>query len=112
KAMFKASSEALTRFACDARFIGTDLPGFTGILATWGLQLQYHPHIHYIVPGGGLSKNRAAWLPARANSYVPVKALLPVYRAIFKEEMHTTGLVERYVDFKSWHLHMDTCIYM
>jgi hypothetical protein len=87
--MFKASSEALKRLARDARFIGTDLPGFPGILHTWGRQLQYHPHIHSMVPGGGLSKDRAAWLPSRANFSVPVKALSPVYRAIFKAEMHT-----------------------
>jgi hypothetical protein len=95
QAMFKASSEALKRLARDARFIGTDLPGFTGILHTWVRQLHYHPHIHYIVPGGRLSKNRAAWLPSRANFYVPVKALSPVSRAIFKAEMHTAGLVEQ-----------------
>ena len=102
QAMFKASSEALKRLARDARFIGTDLPGFTGILHTWGRQLQYHPHIHYIVPGGGLSKDRAAWLPSRANFYVPVKALSPIYRAIFKEEMHTAGLVEQIAP-QVWH---------
>jgi hypothetical protein len=93
--MFKASSEALKRLARDARFLGTALPGFTGILHTWGRQLQYHPHIHYLVPGGGLAKDRAAWVPSRANFYVPVKALSPVYRAICKEEMHTAGLVEQ-----------------
>ena len=93
--MFKASSEALRRLARAERFIGTDLPGFTGILHTWGRQLQYHPHIHDIVPGGGLSKDRAAWLPSRANFYVPVKVLSPIYRALFKEEMHTAGLVEQ-----------------
>jgi len=56
QAMFKASSEALKRLARDERFIGTDLPGFTGILHTWGRQLQYHPHIHYI---GGYSPQDA-----------------------------------------------------
>ena len=66
-ALFTASSEALKRLAKDARFIGTTLPGFTGVLHTWGRQLQYHPHIHYIVPGGGLSQERDAWLPSRAH---------------------------------------------
>ena len=87
QALFQASSQALKRLAQDERFIGTRLPGFTGILHTWGRQLQYHPHIHYIVPGGGLSKDRSQWLPSRANFFVPVKALSPIYRAIFKEEM-------------------------
>ena len=66
--MFKASSTAIKRLAKEARFIATDLPGFTGVLHTWGRQLQYHPHIHTIVPGGGLSKDRTEWRPSRAKS--------------------------------------------
>ena len=92
--MFTASSQALKRLAKDERFIGTALPGFTGVLQTWGRQLQYHPHIHSIVPGGGLSTDRDAWLPSRANFFVPVKALSPIYRALWKEEMTTAGLLE------------------
>jgi hypothetical protein len=93
-ALFKASATALKRLAQEERFIGTNLPGFTGILHTWGRQLQYHPHIHYIVPGGGLSKDRTTWLPSRDNFFVPVKALSPIYRAIFKEDMSQAGLLE------------------
>lgn len=89
-----ASSLALKRLAKDERFIGTDLPGFTGVLHTGGRQRQYHPHIHSIVPGGGLSADRAAWLPSRATCFVPVKALAPVYRALCKEEMRQAGLLE------------------
>jgi hypothetical protein len=95
QAMFKASSEALKRLAKAPRFLGTTLPGFTGILHTWGRQLQYHPHIHYIVPGGGLSDHRNAWLPSRATFYVPVRALSPIYRAIFAEEMSQAGQLEQ-----------------
>ncbi|MFQ5904639.1 MAG: transposase zinc-binding domain-containing protein, partial [Candidatus Binatia bacterium] len=100
-ALFKASSEALKLLAKDERFIGTDLPGFTGILHTWGRQLQYHPHIHYIVPGGGLSKDRSSWLPSRADFYVPVQALSPIYRAKFKAEMKKAGLLDQ-IDPKVW----------
>ena len=95
QAMFQASATALKRLANDERFIGTALPGFTGVLHTWGRQLQYHPHIHYIVPGGGLSKDRTTWQPSRANFFVPVKALSPIYRALFKEEMRQAGLLEQ-----------------
>jgi hypothetical protein len=101
QAMFHASSMALKRLAKDQRFIGTDLPGFTGVLHTWGRQLQYHPHIHYIVPGGGLSADRTAWLPSRANFFVPVQALAPIYRALFKEDMRHAGLLE-YIDPQVW----------
>ena len=101
QAMFRASSTALKRLAHDERFIGTDLPGFTGVLHTWGRQLQYHPHIHSIVPGGGLSKDRSAWLPSRANFFVPVKALSPIYRALFKDAMCHAGLLEQ-IDPQVW----------
>jgi len=87
QALFNASAEALKRLAKDERFSGTELPGFPGVLHTWGRQLQYHPHIHSIVPGGGLSKDRTTWRPSRATFFVPVKALSPIYRAIFKENM-------------------------
>ncbi len=101
QALFQASATALKRLAKDQRFIGTDLPGFTGVLHTWGRQLQYHPHIHYIVPGGGLSADRSAWLPSRANFFVPVKALSPIYRALFKEAMRHAGLLE-HIDPQVW----------
>jgi hypothetical protein len=93
-ALFQASATALKRLAHDERFVGTDLPGFTGVLHTWGRQLQYHPHIHDMVPGGGLAKDRTGWLPSRANFFVPVKALAPIYRALFKEAMQHAGLLE------------------
>jgi Putative transposase len=92
---------ALKRLAKDPRFIGTDLPGFPGVLHTWGRHLQYHPHIHYMVPGGGLSADRSAWWPSRANFFVPVKALSFIYRAMWKEEMRTAGLLE-YIDPQVW----------
>jgi Putative transposase/Transposase zinc-binding domain len=101
QALCNASSFALTRLAKDERFIGTDLPGFTGVLHTWGRQLQYHPHIHSIVPGGGLSKDRTPWLPSRDNFFVPVKALSPIYRALFKEDMRRAGLLE-HIDPQVW----------
>lgn len=93
QAMVKASAHALTRLAKDERFSGTPRPGCPGLLPTWGRQLQYHPHLHSIVPGGGLSTARAAWLPSRANFFVPVKALSPIDRAIFKQEMPHAALL-------------------
>jgi hypothetical protein len=90
--MCTASSLALTRLATDERFIGTDLPGFTGLLHTWGRQLQYHPPLPYMVPGGGLSKDRTTWLPSRANFFGPVNALSPLSRTLFKDAMHQAAL--------------------
>ena len=50
--------------------------------------------MHYIVPGGGLSEDRTTWRPSRANFFVPVKALSPIYRALFKDDMRQAGLLE------------------
>lgn len=101
--MFHASATALKRLANDERFIGTDLPGFTGVLHTWGRQLQYHPHMHSIVPGGGLSTDRTTWCPSRANFFVPVTALSPISRALCKEDMRQAGLLEQ-IDPQAWTL--------
>jgi hypothetical protein len=54
-AMFKASSEAIKKLAADENYAGAELPGFFGVLHTWGRQLHYHPHLHYVVPGGAIS---------------------------------------------------------
>jgi len=94
-AMFKASSESIKALAKDPRFVGTDLPGFTGVLHTWGRLLPYHPHIHYIVPAGGLSSDRKKWIPARNSFYLPVRALSKIYRAKFKSEMQRLRLIDQ-----------------
>ena len=100
-ALFQASSEALKRLALDKRFVGTNLPGFLGVLHTWGRQLQYHPHIHYIVPGGGISNDRTCWLASRPDFYAPVKALSRIYRALFCNAMKKAGLLNQ-INPKVW----------
>ena len=103
QALCNASSVALTRLATDARFLGTHLPGLTGVLPPWGRQLPYHPHMHDSVPGGGLSKDRSTWLPARDHFFVPVRARSPLYRALFKEDMRQAGWLE-HIDPQGWNL--------
>jgi Putative transposase len=93
-AMVKASSDAVKRLAQAQRCSGTARPCLLGVLHTGGRQLPYHPHIPPIVPGGGLSEDRAAWWPSRANCFVPVQALSPISRALWKEEMRTAGRLE------------------
>ena len=94
-AMFKASAESLKALVKDPRFVGTDLPGFTGVLHTWGRMLPYHPHIHYIVPAGGLSSDRKQWLAARNSFYLPVRSLSKIYRAKFRAEMEKLSLIDQ-----------------
>jgi hypothetical protein len=95
KAFFKASSQALKKLAEDKHFIGTNLPGFTGVLHTWGRQLQYHPHIHYIVAGGGLSEDRSDWIPSRKDFFIHEKPLSIIFRAIFMKEMKKAGFTRQ-----------------
>jgi hypothetical protein len=102
-AMFTSSAGAIKKPAKDPRFIGADLPGFTAVLHTWGRQMQYHPHLHLIVPAGGLSTERNKWLPAGNAFYLPVRALAAIYRAKFKTDMATQGLLPR-IDPSVWHM--------
>jgi len=86
-AFFKASSKALKKLIADPKYIGGDLPGFLGVLHTWGRQLQYHPHIHFIVPGGALCKESKNWKKASKGFLVPDYALSKIVRGIFHDEM-------------------------
>ena len=54
-ALFEASGEAIKTLAADPKFVGAASVGFFGVLHTWGRTLDYHPHVHYVVPGGGIS---------------------------------------------------------
>jgi Putative transposase/Transposase zinc-binding domain len=100
-ALFRASSGALRALMADPRHIGTERPGFFGVLHTWGRALEYHPHVHYVVPGGGLSADGARWLPSRADFLVPVKALSIVFRGKFRDALRDEGLLE-VVDPSVW----------
>jgi hypothetical protein len=91
-ALFKASSETIKKLAADENYIGGDLPGFLGVLHTWGRQLAYHPHIHYLVPGGALSKKVGRWHPSRIDFYLPVKAMSKIFKAKFRDEMRKSDL--------------------
>jgi len=103
QAMFKASSQALKTLAADKQFIGADLPGFWGILHTWGRQLQYHPHVHYIAPGGALSTKDHSWHPSRSDFFLPVRALSRLFRAKFRDEISVAGLLEK-IDPLVWEI--------
>jgi len=91
-ALFKASSETMKKLAADEKYIGGELPGFLGVLHTWGRQLAYHPHIHYVVPGGALSKQNDRWHPSRIDFYLPVRAMSKIFKAKFRDEMRKSYL--------------------
>jgi Putative transposase/Transposase zinc-binding domain len=100
-ALFEASSDALRALAADEKFVGTNRLGFFGVLHTWGRTLEYHPHVHYVVPGGGIDTDGACWLPSRADFLVPVKALSILFRAKFRDILAREGLVHL-VDSAAW----------
>jgi len=94
-ALFAASSAALKKLSADEKFVGGNCPGFFGVLHTWGRQLDYHPHIHYIVPGGAFDKESGNWHSSRVDFYVPVPALSKIFRAKFRDEMKKAGLFDQ-----------------
>jgi hypothetical protein len=97
--LFRASSEALQKLALDPRFVGGRL-GMVGVLHTWTRSLLYHPHVHYIVAGGGLSRD-GKWVSSREDFLVPVKALSPIFRAKFRDELKKTQLLDQ-VNAEAW----------
>lgn len=90
--LFRAASQALLQLAQDARFCG-GLIGMVGVLHTWTRALLYHPHVHFIVTGGGLADHR--WLAARKDFLVPVKALSPIFRAKFRDQLCQSDLFKQ-----------------
>ena len=88
KLLFDASSQTLLSFAKDPQYLGA-VPGIISVLHSWGQQLSFHPHIHCIVSGGGITADNL-WKHAKRNSYrflFPVKAMGVVYRAKFVERL-------------------------
>jgi hypothetical protein len=91
--LFKSSAAALQKLAKDPRFVGGDI-GMMGGLHTWRRDMRYHPHVHFIVPGGGLSPERSQWLASNPDFFVPVEALSPIFRAKFRDALKKTDLFQ------------------
>jgi ribosomal protein L37AE/L43A len=104
--LFRASAAALMKLAHDPRFGGGQI-GMVGVLHTWTRQLLYHPHVHYIVTGGGLTA-AGRWRASRPDFLVPVKALSRIFRAKFRDQLKKTALfaqVPPRVWRKDWVVH-------
>ena len=80
--LFKASAAAIQKAAANPQFLGAQ-SGCLSVLHTWGQSLNYHPHIHALVPAGGLDVDGMQWLKANKKFFVPVKALSKIYRGVF-----------------------------
>ncbi len=80
--LFRAAAETLQTIARDPKHLGAEI-GFISVLHTWGQRLDHHPHVHCVVPGGGLSSDRSRWISARENFFLPVKVLSKRFRNTF-----------------------------
>ena len=98
--LFRVSAAATQHLAKDPRFVGGQI-GLVGILHTWGRNLAYHPHIHYLIPAGGLAADTQTWLPARQDFLLPVKALSKIFRGKFRQALVKTTLFAR-IPSKVW----------
>ncbi len=85
--LFRASADTLKTIAADPKHLGAQL-GFIGLLHTWGQTLHHHPHIHYVVPGGGLSPERTTWISCRPGFFLPVRVLGRLFRRLFLDLTH------------------------
>jgi hypothetical protein len=84
--LFKAAAEALTTLAANPRRLGAEI-GAVAVLHTWGQALTHHPHLHCVVPGGGLSLDGTRWLHGKANFFLAVKPLARLFRRLFLERL-------------------------
>ena len=94
--LFKAASETMTTIAADPRHLGARI-GITAVLHTWGSAMTHHPHIHMIVPGGGISLAGARWVSSRPAFLLPVRVLGTLFRRLFLTkllELHTGGRLQ------------------
>jgi hypothetical protein len=96
--LFKAASETLLTIAADPKHLGARI-GLTAVLHTWGSALTHHPHVHCIVPGGGLSLNGQSWVSCRPRFFLPVRVLSRLFRRLFLERLAATHAEGRLVFF-------------
>jgi hypothetical protein len=105
--LFRASADAMKVLVADPRHLGAEHPGFFGVLHTWGRQLQYHPHIHYVVPAGALCRD-GRWQCSRNAFFLPVRALSRLVRGKFRalvQQAELIGQVPAEVWRQDWNVH-------
>ena len=98
--LFEAAAETLRTIAADAKHLGAEI-GVTMVLHTWGQTLTHHPHVHCIVPGGGLSPDQSRWIACRNGFFLPVRVLSRLFRRLFIEKLkaaHKAGKLRFFGD--------------
>ena len=84
--LFRAAAETLCTIAADPRHLGAEI-GVVAVLHTWGQNLHHHPHVHCVVPGGGLSLDGTRWIACRPGFFLPVRVLSRLFRRLFLEQL-------------------------
>ena len=84
--LFQSAAQTLLKLAADPEHLGAQI-GFLAVLHTWSQQLGHHPHLHCVVPGGGLSLDGQRWISCRANFFLPVKVLSRLFRRLFRDQL-------------------------
>jgi hypothetical protein len=98
--LFKAAAETLITIAADPKHLGARI-GLTAVLHTWGSALTHHPHVHIIVPGGGISLDGERWVSCRPGFFLPVRVLSRLFRRLFLEKLaaaHEAGSLQFFSD--------------
>jgi hypothetical protein len=98
--LLKASAETMITIAADPKHLGARI-AITAVLHTWGSAMTHHPHVHMIVPGGGLAPDGKAWVPCRPNFLLPVRVLSRLFRRLFLEKLraaHEAGQLRFFND--------------
>jgi hypothetical protein len=98
--LFRTAADTLLTLAADPKHLGARI-GFTAVLHTWGSAMTHHPHVHVIVPSGGLSPDGARWIACRPGFFLPVRVLSRLFRRLFLDrlsEAHRTGRLAFFAD--------------
>jgi hypothetical protein len=84
--LFRTAAETLRRIAADPAHLGAEI-GFVAVLHTWGQNLHHHPHLHCLVPGGGIAPDGSKWIACRPGFFLPVRVLSRLFRGLFLHEL-------------------------
>ncbi len=84
--LFRAAAETLRTIAADPKHLGAEI-GFLAVLHTWGQNLLHHPHVHCVVPGGGIAPDGQHWIACRPGFFLPVRVLSRLFRRLFLEHL-------------------------
>lgn len=101
-ALFNSGKGTICKLLANPRYLGTSKVGFFGVLQTWGRDpMVYHPHVHFVVPGGGVSEDGTKWLATPRDFLFPHARAIRLYKKLFADAMRQAGLYEQ-VPPKAW----------